>query len=301
MKHFSKLAYLAIGAFVALFCLSGGIGSLNFLPQQPNQLRIPVSAWTGLTEDEFNRTIANFARYYAPVLKQKGITLKIQNLWEDETPNSVTYPEGKSIVINAYGGLARFDGMTADGYTLVLCHEIGHHLGGFPSYPDSGWMASSEGQSDYFASLKCFRKLYKSGLLLQDPNQGYPREVEDKCESAWQDVGDQELCKRNMMAGFSTASVLNALNEGKKPVSFRTPDPRQVSKMFYGHPEAQCRLDTYMAAAMCNASERVPMSFTDVKKGACSIEGGSLKQWSRPLCWYKPQGSILDKIWDIFS
>ena len=64
--------------------------------------------------------------------------------------------------VHMYGGLARHQAVTADGFALVVCHELGHHLGGAPQKVD--WFgrlrwASNEGQADYWGTAKCFRKL----------------------------------------------------------------------------------------------------------------------------------------------
>jgi Zn-dependent protease with chaperone function len=52
-----------------------------------------------------------------------------------------------------FGGLARDPLVTKDGFSAVICHEIGHHIAGAPRKGFS-W-ASNEGQADYFATTKC--------------------------------------------------------------------------------------------------------------------------------------------------
>ena len=47
--------------------------------------------------------------------------------------------------------------MTPDGFALVLCHELGHHLAGNPRV--QAW-AANEGQSDYFSTQSCARELW---------------------------------------------------------------------------------------------------------------------------------------------
>jgi hypothetical protein len=83
-----------------------------------------------------------------------------------------------------YGGLARHGEITPDGFALVLCHEIGHHLGGVPRYSGANGWASNEGQSDYFAATKCLRRAWQS-----DQNEdlisrmGIPSELRSKCKA----------------------------------------------------------------------------------------------------------------------
>jgi len=71
-------------------------------------------------------------------------------------------------------------------------------------------------------------------------------------------------------------------------ISFSTPDQAEVTKTFNGHPEAQCRLDTYFAGAICNMPHDEDFSSSDPIKGACAEERGD-KIGVRPHCWYKPQ------------
>ena len=47
-------------------------------------------------------------------------------------------------VVAMFGGLARRPEVTKDAFQFVVCHEVGHHLAGWPFAYD--W-ASNEGQS----------------------------------------------------------------------------------------------------------------------------------------------------------
>lgn len=69
---------------------------------------------------------------------------------------------GSTWVVNMYGGLARHNEITIDGFALVLCHEIGHHLGGAPKYGGFNTWGTNEGGSDYFATLKCLRRIFQN-------------------------------------------------------------------------------------------------------------------------------------------
>ena len=58
-----------------------------------------------------------------------------------------------------FGGLARRPEITADGFLLVVCHELGHHLAGYPFIDD--W-AANEGQADYFATQSCTKNIWQN-------------------------------------------------------------------------------------------------------------------------------------------
>src|SRR5690606_11499441 len=137
-------------------------GSTGFLPE--NEMNIPVGLKTngGLSEEQFNAVIDKIEAIYTPIVREMGGRLKINRKWENGTVNANATRLGGWIV-NMYGWLARHETITEDGFALVLCHEIGHHLGGAPKVAGllglNRW-ASNEGQADYYATLKCLRRAF---------------------------------------------------------------------------------------------------------------------------------------------
>jgi hypothetical protein len=184
-----------------------------------------------------------------------------------------------------YGGLARHDAITKDGFALVACHEVGHHIGGVPRYSDpQGRWASVEGQSDYFATTKCLRKLFMNddnSTIVRGMN--IPQDVEQKCTSQFNAQNDQDICKRISMAGMSGASLF----AGGNPPKFTTPDPSKVQTTYESHPQPQCRLDTYYEGAKCGVEEDIEIGQNDPNVGTCNRKNNDT-EGLRPLCWYKP-------------
>ena len=242
-------------------------------------LRISREAGTGLTQAQFTTVLDKFQAVYNSEISKHGAHLTLHRLWSNDTVNSDTSTDGDEWIINAYGGLARFPGITPDGYLLVLCHEAGHHLGGFPRI--SGSWASNEGQSDYYAANKCFPKFSGSSFSI-------PSIVSEKCQLQHADSNSIRKCEQASMAGLNLAGILNKLNGGMESINFNTPDPHKVTRTNNEHPEAQCRLDTYFNGASCGASSDVDFSTTDPKGGACSEEAGQ-QVGVRPRCWYAPK------------
>ncbi|MEK6578852.1 MAG: hypothetical protein AABZ55_06470, partial [Bdellovibrionota bacterium] len=124
---------------------------------------IKVSRWaifnSGINEEKFNAIIKNIFDIYTPIVESKGGLLVVHNHWADDTVNANANVWGKRWVINMYGGYARHPLTTEDGFALVLCHELGHFLGGAPRKDRPNW-ASSEGESDYFGAMKCLRRVF---------------------------------------------------------------------------------------------------------------------------------------------
>lgn len=245
-----------------------------------NKMEVPITAETGITEDEFDAVIEEFLKVNGPLADQKGFTLVIKNLWKDKTVNASTTRSGSKWVINAYGGLARYEGMDPDTYMMVLCHELGHQLGG---YPKKSW-ASNEGQSDYYATMKCYRKMSYSRRKVLN----VPAIVQKHCSILHKSEEEITMCINGSLIGAKLANVLNSLSGDPKAIDFLTPDKSEVTSMYNGHPNAQCRLDTYFAGAVCNAAYTEEFSNDNPLAGACAEEKGD-KLGYRPHCWYKPK------------
>ena len=289
---------LMVSVFAALLfggAVSSGSSDMlceGFLP--PNDLNIPVgsSEDKGIVQGQFNAVLDSVEKLYAPVVAARGGVLEVRRLWDDGTVNASAQRQGKRYIINMYGGLARHETITMDGFALVACHEMGHHLGGAPK--SSGWSgswASIEGQSDYYANLKCLRRVFSDASssvftrsLVQDTV------AEKACGETFSEPKDRVLCLRNAMAGKSVSALFKALREEEKDPLFDTPDPTVASVMFEKHPPTQCRMDTYFQGSLCAKPVSDALSDTDPAPGACTRSGG-FSVGLRPLCWYKPPAS----------
>ena len=269
----------------------------DFAPK--NDLRIPVGSKMagGISREVYDQAIDKVEALYTGIVAAHGGTLKMNRMWTTDEVNSNATRKGNTWIINAYGGLARYKSMTYDGEVMVLCHEMGHHMGGYPFY--SSWMgaswASNEGQSDYFATMKCFRRIIEN-----DDNEAIvaamevPVEVSRGCQLGFSSAKEIAICKRGAMTGKVLAQVLYELGRGSSsrgepanPPAFDTPTQSAVSATNNNHPLAQCRLDTYFAGAICGASALVDFGTKEAKTGACSQEARDAFGF-RPRCWYKP-------------
>jgi hypothetical protein len=274
----------------------------EFAPK--NDVKVPIGsqkAGQGLDESTYNSAIDIVENYYKPIVAAQGATLTINRMWTNDTANSTAHRSGKKWYVDAYGGLARLAIMTKDAEVAVLCHEMGHHLGGFPQGKGifgSSW-ASNEGQADYFATMKCFRRVSEN-----DDNAGImasavvPNEVKDGCKNTWRSTKEISLCEREAAAGSVLAQVLYDLGHGThskasprgEPAtapSYSTPDTSVVSATNDAHPMAQCRLDTYFNGAICGVAATEDFGKSEGKTGACAQEKGDTVGY-RPTCWYKP-------------
>lgn len=312
------------GLLVLFFAQS--VGSSHYLEAKncftDVDVKIPVSLdktgqGNGISEDDFNLILDEVEEVYTPVFKALGKTFEVRRLWtgkkivdgrliDGDTVNAFALQKGDLWYIQMFGGFARHKHGTLDSFRGIICHEIGHHLGGAPQGSDWwGSWASIEGQSDYFATSKCMKKLLlegqKMGLEMKAPDfskyeQAEIDEVALKCLGSF--TPDENLvkgeedsysaCERAALAGLSLGKMLGSLRNVNKKISLRTPTSYAVAKTFESHPKPQCRADTYFAGALCNLDFNLDLDDTDANIGACNRADG-FDYGLRPLCWYKPK------------
>jgi hypothetical protein len=260
----------------------------GFVPE--NNMYIPVGLFStgGLTEQQFNDVLDRIERLYKTDVEAKGDKLKINRLWNDGTVNASAQRQGNVQVLNMYGGLARHQATSIEGFALVACHEYGHHNGGAPKL--SGWSgtwATNEGGADYFASLKCLRRFFaeddNAAILATktlDPV------AEAACAAQFPDEKDRLICLRISLSGQSVAYLFQDLRKETTLPTFGTPDKTEVTRMYDSHPQTQCRLDTYFQGSLCVAKESETVSDTDYKVGSCYSPRDAAGV--RPRCWFFP-------------
>ena len=277
----SAVSAILLGASVMSASASNCEG---FLP--PNDLKIPVGSVQdkGILEQQFNEVINTIEKIYKPVVAAQGKVLQINRLWTNDTVNANASQSGNRYILNMYGGLARHETITMDGFALVVCHELGHHLGGAPK---GGW-ASNEGQSDYYANLKCLRQVFTDAGSLAFTRMSEGDEVAiNACAATHSDPDDQAVCVRAAMAGKSVARLFQALRNETDTPRYDTPDTKVVTAMMDTHPATQCRMDTYLAGSLCTQPVSAGLSDDNPATGTCTRSGG-FSTGFRPLCWYKP-------------
>lgn len=284
---------LFVSAWIVGICIGIRTHSSEILCSgfvEENAMNIPVGAAAGgLSEAEFNQVLDSVEAIYAPIVQAKGGHLQIRRLWSDGTVNASAMRVGKDWAVNMYGGLARHPAITSEGFALVACHEVGHHVGGTPK--TEGWFntwASNEGQSDYFAALKCLRKVFTPEENIEwMENSNLDPYLVEQCSSQFTDIDQQALCARSAMAGMSTAELFMDLKQETTSARFDTPDNKIVTTTDDSHPATQCRLDTYFQGSICTVDAQTELNDYDYRQGSCTRSSGFLKGY-RPQCWFSP-------------
>ena len=267
-------------------------------PDNNLNLHLGLKSINGINEAEFFKAVEEAKEIYTPLFKDDyDATLEISAKWEDGTVNAYAQQTGKIWKVSMFGGLARHQETTLDGFKAVLCHEIGHHIAGAPKKASTfggglTW-ASNEGQSDYYATTKCLRKMFSKEDTIEETLKVYRSNnineedqfAKTKCGEVYESDEERAVCFRASLAGKSLARLLGSL-AGNAEVSFSKPDPSVATRTNHNHPKAQCRMDTYFQGSLCINDMDELADAKDVRKGYCtSIEGFEIGL--RPACWYK--------------
>jgi hypothetical protein len=287
-----------LGALVCAFTL---VSHATILPPNNLHLQDNVKVLSNVTEEMFTEMMETAQNIYAPIVALHGAELNIAGYWTSSTVNAYASQTGDTWKVRMYGGLARRKEVTPDGFMLVICHELGHHLAGFPFYRGGDW-AASEGQSDYYATQSCAKKVWANDEAgnAKFRSDETPEFVKKKCDSEYHSKRAQNLCYRISMASFSLANLLGSLQNAGE-IDFDTPSTSVVTTTRTSHPRAQCRLDTYFNGGLCKANfdiTVIPGKGLDNQDGkdaeleaalySCSHYEGN-KEGLRPKCWFATQ------------
>ena len=256
----------------------------DFLP--PNHLHLEKSGMLSkVSEADYREVIREVYDYFDPIVYRLGGDLKIRPAWSSDLVNATARQDGDDWIITIYGGLARRPELTLDGLTMVLCHELGHHIAGFPM---SSFWAANEGNSDYFAAQACTKALWKGRKWDESEGGVIPPEGKRLCDENFErPIEDLNLCYRQMGA-IDSISKLLAYLDGTE-IQWGHNDPRVVERTFHNHPPAQCRLDTFIQGALCkreNSFTRIPWNEREMSQYSCH------QVWQdqlgiRPRCWFR--------------
>lgn len=165
-----------------------------------------------------------------------------------------------------YGGMVRARYSTIGSVSAVICHELGHALGGPPYqiFPNENphW-SSAEGQSDSFAANTCLPRLYDR-LLVQAPRLIQPSE-EPSTQSLCARSNDPKKCEWVATSGIDFIQMVQVYFDLDTPQA----DPNlwtreQVSKTLHTqYPSYQCRMDIYKSKAADPDAKRLPCWFSE--------------------------------------
>lgn len=279
-----KLTFLIINILI-----NCAVTNANILPHTDILAPISQNKNAHMDEVQFNQLIDKVLNNYKDVFKKYGSTqLTVNRLWENDKINASAKKSKGHFQIKIYGGLGRYKALSDDAFLLVLCHEVGHLIGGAPTYKPFN-TSSSEGQADYFSTTKCFRKITSGDDNTPDLKKSYHPLALSECHNVYKNISEKNICLRSSKAQESLAETLAELTSSDTVANFDTPDPiERILILFNGYPSTQCRLDTVFAGSLCNQNPASLLDFKLYNKNVCSEPNGDFTG-VRPKCWYAPR------------
>ena len=235
-----------------LFLISSTVFS-GILSSDPTNYMIDEFETTSseINELKFNKVVMEiYSLYIQKALKNK-LKLRVHTNWSSPYFSAWASKKQDIYKINFWGGLARINSMTLESWEFIVCHEIGHILGGKPKMRIKGhsW-ASAEGQADHFAITECLPNYYKTFKKTKD-TQTYIQDLDYyKCFS----MDDTNKCIRVLNAGHAFSNVLEFLNHDKNilKATYDKTAPHVLNTLFDSYPSNQCRLDIFNKNATCD-------------------------------------------------
>lgn len=251
-------------------------------------------AWAGVSYEDYEFLRQRTLEVFSPLVAERGYTLHASDRWGSLSDLAGAERAYKNWSIWVPGGLAKHEAIDFHGLATFFCHEMGHHLGGVPyksKFYASTW-ASSEGQADYFASAKCFSVLFtpQEHLSWWEANEAHvPQTIRNLCQEAHSGLPRVISCVRGILGGLSASHFLNRKAKKRPNPQIETPSAKVVKKTTWKHTKPQCRLDTYIAGALCGAFQKNSTVAWDDNEGFCDGLSGF---GQRPTCWYKSPAAV---------
>jgi hypothetical protein len=251
-KNASKeiIVMKSLFATLAIFLSSCGtaepVMNHQFMPDNDLWKEDNVNLFSAVDQQTFNDIIQAGLSVYQPIAAANNEFISINARWDDATVNANCGRYTGYVSINMYGGLARRPEIIPEGFTLVMCHELGHAYAGSP-YIQTANKMSAEGMSDYYSTKECYNKIAELVPQLRQ-EMTHTQYIKDTCEAKF---GENSFnCKHALEGGWSLGKLLSTLNKEKEP-SFETPDRTVVTSTQLSYPKTtQCRLDSYHNGAL---------------------------------------------------
>ncbi len=268
---------------------------LSSCSQLPNHAALPSntlsssidSEWdNGYPESRYNLVLDTFQRVIGPKVAATGAQFTIERDWSDGSVNCFSWKNSVEFGIEIPGGMARYDFITEEAFIMVICHEIGHVLGGAPHNN----MTSIEGQSDYFSALKCARwmmpEIVPAAPAPNQPVPDYQEAVNNACERAYPEGAGRDICLRSVTGAHPLSRLYAKVSGGPTQPSILTPTAPEldVRTTLSTHPKPQCRLDSLVRGSLCPVSVDSTVSYSDPYAGSCGPQLSP--EFGRPGCWF---------------
>ncbi len=236
-----------------------------------------LTCYAQINQKVFDQTTTEFLnRLIVPINNQYKLNIDLKTKWESDYINATMIQTDNQNTIMAFGGFARQAGVTPEVFSLLLCHELGHIMGGFPL--KRILHASVEGQADLYATLMCLKILWLEKKNIQLHGEFIkllPHSLYLACMNSFQSAQEQIICLKSIETSLKFVKIASNLIYDKDPLlSLNRRSLSRAYQTLEHHPPLQCRLDTLVLGSITS----IPLSFEVLSEDYFSI--------TRPSCWY---------------
>ncbi|EQC45617.1 hypothetical protein [Bacteriovorax sp. Seq25_V] len=245
-------------------------------------LIISLNSYAAMTAFEVRDTWKKVESAFFEELQEKGEHILFQ--WSDDSVTKVAaMSHGLPRKLHVSSSLLTNMELKKEHLINVFCHELGHIIGGAPfieEFPGDNRKISTEGQADYFATAKCMKRVL-------DPQEYEDVIIDFKVKS---DLYKRGCTTREcQLISFFSLQAIQILGPHEE-LSFENVDNKVVDYTYPYKNTEQCRLDTFVAGAICPVSEDVNFSDESQSFAACHWRGFSTDfiLGARPACWFRP-------------
>lgn len=248
-------------------------------------------------KERFKFLVEDVTSNFSDVAASHGARIEIVYHWDSSGAGAFTFQKrgGTLWEIWVYDGIMNLDYVTEDVIQLVICHELGHHLSGYPVKNIARWSAA-EGQADFFATHACAPVIWKDHAARNASFRNLvPEKFKLECARQFPEQKRRDICFRSVVAMESMMAYESGGKNHK--LSLDTPDRNRVETTYLKHPEDQCRIDSGLRGILCNKT--VDLTFIPGRFGQNSAEDERSSnpyycnradgdRFARPRCWFAP-------------
>lgn len=225
---------------------------------------------------------------YSEQVRSLGGKLKFTLKESTDSPNAFAAKRADGTwEVTVVETLLSLDEQTKSTLGIILCHEIGHFLGGEPYVVGiqltpavrsrAPKKMSCEGQADYFATSECIKTLTRHLPELFSDNKGLLNpSMAEECNQNYENKEDKNQCLETLVASYQTVLVYQKmLQRMNVPAGFfgKIENDRtdRTLDSVGEYPSLDCRYQTFINGTMCS--------------GPSENECNDAK-WARPACWF---------------
>ena len=205
-------------------------------------------------------------KYAVKVYQETKLPLNIPDLWTTNHFEGSVRKAENFFELKITGKALTSKEASSISFASIVCHELGHILGGSPkqTMPGVEW-SSTEGQSDFWAAKSCLPEFFQD-VVLDSQSAFYDRALNQELLLKFPELlstpkafpEDYAFCKQDLKCLLVVSAGVELINffdyydyvDLPKP-ALNTPESDAKEFKPNSYPSLQCRLDTYVRGGLC--------------------------------------------------